>query len=1367
MKKTIQFVSVVTALMAVLLIAGCSNVLQAPDYPAPPAGKGYVRVGVDSDLDSSNSRTLLPAAPVFTKYDLVFTKGEDTVTETVEAADLSSKAVALDAGTWTLRVDAFIGGVVAATGTASSDVVIATGQTTGASVTLAFVTPLEGNGTLDYAVINNSGITVNEAKITLTALSALPADVIPPGDIILNFFGSPLKAEGTPSIPSGYYLAAVILSGGGKQAVKADVIHIYNGQITDLKGWTFAAADFHTALDKVWLVHKDGPADWVFGADSETIVPDEYGNFVWEGSVVADTLFKFSHAATAGWDNKWWGDWFAPSNLTNDSPVSAGNNYDIIFVRDAQNASAKVWKFGSAGYYKITLNPYSMKLLVTAPVIVEHVTINGSESVAQGDNNIQYTATVTGKNSPAQGVTWELAGSYAAGTGISSDGKLSVDLTQTGTVTIKATSTVDTAISGTKDVAVLGAGSPIVYGIAVDAPLVGGRAEVARGTNLVFTAGVTVGNGAATTVTWTVKDKDNNVLTYTDSTTTGIMTSTTGTSPTATLHVAVGEASTELTVTAASSVTGFTSVTGSKTVHVKRYGDVYVIGDDFGTWPATPTATSGTKMTYAGANVYTWEGTTSLNLNKTFKFHDDTVNNSWNNGNWFNATGDKGTSSGTKDVLAESASGNNNAWTVSSAGKYTISLNTETLKVTFTQIPEVTAITVNGPAGIRFGGSAVFTAVSDATHGATGVTWSVTGTPGSASTTLVPDGTDPLKATLTIGADETAATLGVKATSTLDGFTGIYGEKTPVSVGLGNVYIIGTDFTGAWASADSGTVMVKGAGGLYTLTAVSMTSGSTFKFHDDTVEAGANKWNTGNWFNPSTTGGSNDPTGGTQPKTVVADTSSYAENWMASATGKYDITLNTAALTVTFTPIPEVTAITVNGDATVFKGGTATYTADVAATHGASQAVTWSLSGNSSGSTTVAAATGVLTVAADETGPLTITAASTLAGFTGVSGQKTVTVDTATEQDLANAAWASGNSYTLSANTAITGAGTFVVPGGKTLVIPAGLAITAGNLVLGEGTWTATRANTTLSVDTLKLGPWDPDPYFGNGDYTAGAVLAGGDAETNTYTASGGTVTLAQNGTGNHSLTITGSVPAAKLTLGATALLFVKAGEAVTIANSTLVTGPFLDIGPGTWKATNAGVDIYTNTIKLGSALNAKFGLDDGTAATVLAGPFEGGKNTSNTGYGATGGKVTLSQTGNDLVITGANNSAKLYLWSTAGIWVKAGLTIDTVTVSMADNDTSSWTSALYLADGSSGITLANANSKIILLTNGGGETIQTSWWGGGNAVTIGAGIAAVRVNGSDHRIISLTGTDGGTNTIEENVSSGAAWVAGGMNHDG
>ncbi|AEF82539.1 Ig-like domain-containing protein [Leadbettera azotonutricia] len=96
----------------------------------------------------------------------------------------------------------------------------------------------------------------------------------------------------------------------------------------------------------------------------------------------------------------------------------------------------------------------SAVVTVTVPPTVSSVTVTPNTINVEQGGTQQFSAAVNGTNSPAQTVTWTVAGGIT-GTSISSNGLLTVAAGQsTGTLTVTATSTVNTTKSGSAVVTV-------------------------------------------------------------------------------------------------------------------------------------------------------------------------------------------------------------------------------------------------------------------------------------------------------------------------------------------------------------------------------------------------------------------------------------------------------------------------------------------------------------------------------------------------------------------------------------------------------------------------------------------------------------------------------------------------------------------------------------------------------------------------------------------------------------------------------------------------------------------------------------------------------------------------------------------------
>jgi hypothetical protein len=138
---------------------------------------------------------------------------------------------------------------------------------------------------------------------------------------------------------------------------------------------------------------------------------------------------------------------------------------------------------------------------------VTSVAVTPSTADVDQGSTQQFTATVTGENSPSQGVTWTITGNIDAATSIDTEGLLTVNQDEPdGTVlTITATSTVDTTQSGTATVTVFYRSAvPVVRSVSVD-PL---KSHAQKGATIQFTVQVSVsgpvGQEPATTVNWAI-----------------------------------------------------------------------------------------------------------------------------------------------------------------------------------------------------------------------------------------------------------------------------------------------------------------------------------------------------------------------------------------------------------------------------------------------------------------------------------------------------------------------------------------------------------------------------------------------------------------------------------------------------------------------------------------------------------------------------------------------------------------------------------------------------------------------------------------------------------------------------------------------
>jgi formylglycine-generating enzyme required for sulfatase activity len=343
---------------------------------------------------------------------------------------------------------------------------------------------------------------------------------------------------------------------------------------------------------------------------------------------------------------------------------------------------------------------------VSGAATVSGVTVYpGTASVAKGGTQT-FTATVAGTGNPAQTVTWTLSGD-GEGTTISAAGVLAVSANETATsLTITATSTVDTSKSGTAAVTV-----PTVSAVTVSP----GTVSVAKGGTQTFTAEVTGAGDPAQTVRWTLSGGGEG----------------TTISAAGVLTVAANETATSLTITATSTVD--TSKSGTAAVTVPAVSAVTVS-------PGTASVIKGGTATFTAEVTGTGDPAQTVS--------------------WALSGGGEGTTISAAGVLTVAANETATNLTVTATSTVDTS-KSGTAAVTITSFT-VSAVTVSpGTVSVGKGGTQTFTAVVTGTGDpAQTVTWTLSG--GGTGTTISAAGV------LVVAANETAASLTITATSTVD-----------------------------------------------------------------------------------------------------------------------------------------------------------------------------------------------------------------------------------------------------------------------------------------------------------------------------------------------------------------------------------------------------------------------------------------------------------------------------------------------------------------------------------------------------------------------------------------------------------------------
>jgi formylglycine-generating enzyme required for sulfatase activity len=254
-KKAATFLFCAALSAGALLILSCTQLFEPPvlafSVPAPSGETGRVVLAVASGA----AKTIMPAAPVFSRYKLVFSKSGESdivIDPALGLAGSAGESKELAAGTWTATVTGYqnltVSGGSAADYPAargSESVTVSAGQITNVIVHL---TPLPVNGAeqgiFTYKVNFPAGVTSAE----LTLGGETPVTLTSGTEV------SMAKA-------SGYYDLFISLKKGALSAGLAEKVHIYAG--LESKGeFAFTDADFTATVGLAGSVSLPGGLTW-------------------------------------------------------------------------------------------------------------------------------------------------------------------------------------------------------------------------------------------------------------------------------------------------------------------------------------------------------------------------------------------------------------------------------------------------------------------------------------------------------------------------------------------------------------------------------------------------------------------------------------------------------------------------------------------------------------------------------------------------------------------------------------------------------------------------------------------------------------------------------------------------------------------------------------------------------------------------------------------------------------------------------------------------------------------------------------------------------------------------------------------------
>jgi uncharacterized repeat protein (TIGR02543 family) len=256
MRKTLK--TVLSGLFGLLLMAGCMNVFDPPVNDGGDAGSGTVILTLAGT--GENARTILPAAPVFSAYKVVFSRiGVADISYDEEASALSSsKAFKLPEGEWTVTVTGYqtIAGEqdARAAASGSAPVTAASGTQTAVTVELKPLTT-GGKGIFQYTIT----LPQSPAVVTGAALSIKAGNTEKLGVDLTS------AASDSRELDPGCYDLFLTLTDGEGTYGQYHVVYIYAGLVTefgtegspvDLSGLLFASKA--PTIGSVNTVNKTG-----------------------------------------------------------------------------------------------------------------------------------------------------------------------------------------------------------------------------------------------------------------------------------------------------------------------------------------------------------------------------------------------------------------------------------------------------------------------------------------------------------------------------------------------------------------------------------------------------------------------------------------------------------------------------------------------------------------------------------------------------------------------------------------------------------------------------------------------------------------------------------------------------------------------------------------------------------------------------------------------------------------------------------------------------------------------------------------------------------------------------------------------------
>ncbi|MDR1537162.1 MAG: S-layer homology domain-containing protein [Clostridiales bacterium] len=395
----------------------------------------------------------------------------------------------------------------------------------------------------------------------------------------LELSGSSGLISGTPSAAGSSTFSIKAMNSAGSDAVELSIIVSPAASAPEITTASLPAGTVGESYSQTLQATGTAPISWSLDGGSlpqGLELSGSSGLISGTPSAVGSSTFSIKVANAAGEDVKEFSiEIAAPKNLvtisSEGSGSTGGGQYaegDVVYIDAGSPPSEKRFKewtsipavafadseSASTSFIMISSPVTATAIFEAIPATVEQVAVTPEFVVLQPGSSFKFSASVTGANNPPQDVAWSVTGATSSLTSISADGTLAVAADET---SVELTVRASAALTGYTEV-YAEAFATISYAPPPEASVTGvtvtpGWISLGRGDSYAFSAAVTGENSPPQDVEWSVSGSSGS----------------TSISRSGTLNIGEDESSQNLRVTATSTFSGYTNISGSAIVIVE------------------------------------------------------------------------------------------------------------------------------------------------------------------------------------------------------------------------------------------------------------------------------------------------------------------------------------------------------------------------------------------------------------------------------------------------------------------------------------------------------------------------------------------------------------------------------------------------------------------------------------------------------------------------------------------------------------------------------------------------------------------------------------------------------------------------------